>query len=240
MLRELVPASVAVSETFPGGGPDVGSGCPPATGRLFPEEAVLVRDAVAARRDEFVDGRTCARRALSALGVPEAPLLPYDRGCPRWPVGTLGSITHCAGYRAAAVATTAQVLALGVDAEPHAPTPDGILEAIARPEERERHRTLTRALPHVHWDRLLFSAKESVYKSWFPLTRRPLEFEDADIVLTPDAAGRPPGTGSFTARILVPAPTASDGRSLATLRGHWLIRAGLVVTAIAVPTTRPR
>ena len=44
------------------------------------------------------------------------------------------------------------------------------------------------------WDRLLFSAKESVYKAWFPLTGRWLGFEDADVTITPD--------GTFTARLL--------------------------------------
>jgi 4'-phosphopantetheinyl transferase EntD len=36
-----------------------------------------------------------------------------------------------------------------------------------RPEERELLATLPGP---VHWDRLLFSAKESVYKAWYPLT----------------------------------------------------------------------
>ncbi|MFD3676463.1 hypothetical protein [Streptomyces sp. NPDC058613] len=38
---------------------------------------------------------------------------------PVWPSGIVGSMTHCTGYRAAAVARTGHLVALGVDAEPN-------------------------------------------------------------------------------------------------------------------------
>jgi 4'-phosphopantetheinyl transferase EntD len=56
-----------------------------------------------------------------------------------------------------------------------------------------------RDLPGVHWDRLLFSAKESVYKAWFPLAKRWLGFEEA--VVTVDAS-----TETFVAQLLVSGP----------------------------------
>ncbi|MCQ1581995.1 4'-phosphopantetheinyl transferase superfamily protein [Streptomyces parvus] len=54
----------------------------------------------------------------------------------------------------------------------------------------------TRASPGVCWDRLLFSAKEAVFKVWFPLARCQLDFTEADIRIDP-------GSGSFSARLLV-------------------------------------
>ena len=78
----------------------------------------------------------------------------------------------------------------------------------------------------VRWDRLLFSAKESVYKAWFPLTRRWLDFEEA--VVIPD-----PAEGTFTARLLVPGPVV-DGRTLTGFPGRWMVDRGLVATAITV------
>jgi 4'-phosphopantetheinyl transferase EntD len=78
----------------------------------------------------------------------------------------------------------------------------------------------------VHWDRLLFSAKESVYKAWFPLANRWLGFEDA--VLAIDPCRR-----SFEARLLVPGPALAGGR-LTMFSGRWLVRDGLVLTAIGV------
>ena len=125
-----------------------------------------------------------------------------------------GSITHCAGYRAAAVASTREVLTIGLDAEPNETLPDGVLDHVSLPGERARLRDLAATAPGTCWDRLLFSAKESVYKAWFPLTRQWLGFEDADITIDPAA-------GTFEARLLVPAPVVTGPR---TGRPHGLRR----------------
>ena len=175
VIEEILPAGVACAEAF--------------TDRLdvalFPEEEALIAKAVVKRRREFTTGRDCARTALAALGVPPAPILPGERGAPQWPQGYAGSITHCAGYRAAAVASTREVLAIGVDAEPDEVLPDGVLDHVTLPGERARLRDLAAAAPGTSWDRLLFSAKESVYKAWFPATRQWLGFEGADITIDP-------------------------------------------------------
>jgi 4'-phosphopantetheinyl transferase EntD len=193
---------------------------------LFPEEeAVLVR-AVDKRRREFTTARACARAALATLGLPPAPIVPGLRGAPQWPPGVVGSMTHCAGYRAAAVARDQDVLTLGLDAEPDDRLPEGVLNAIATADERARLCALASAAPEPSWDRLLFSAKESVYKAWFPLTRRWLGFEEAAITINPS-------DGTFTARLLVPGPVL-DGRQLTGFTGRWLARHGLVLTAITV------
>src|ERR687895_622101 len=46
------------------------------------------------------------------------------------------------------------------------------------------------AEPGLHWDRILFCAKEAVYKAWFPLTRRWLEFADVAVSLDRDGTFR--------------------------------------------------
>src|ERR1700761_3617241 len=94
MIEEILPSFLASADLF-GDAPDV---------TLFPDEEALLGRAVEKRRREFAAGRGCARRALAALGLPPAPLLPGEGGAPRWPDGVVGSITHCAGYAAAAVA----------------------------------------------------------------------------------------------------------------------------------------
>ena len=78
----------------------------------------------------------------------------------------------------------------------------------------------------VCWDRLLFCAKESVYKAWFPLTQEWLGFDDAEITI--DVGG------TFTARLLVPGPLV-NGAPLTSLHGRWLAVRGLLVAAIALP-----
>ena len=65
---------------------------------------------------------------------------------------------------------------------------------------------LLATVPGVSWDRLLFSAKESVYKAWFPLTSRWLNFSAG-------LADRGPAARTFAARLLVSATT--PGRAAA-------------------------
>ncbi|MBB0232620.1 4'-phosphopantetheinyl transferase family protein [Streptomyces calidiresistens] len=227
MLKELLPADVESAELF---GEASEEDLPP----LFPEEEAVVARAVAKRRREFAGVRACAREALGRLGVPPAPLLPGERGAPGWPEGIVGSMTHCAGYRGAAVTRRGRWAALGVDAEPHEPLRDpGVTNLVTVPVERERVLpALADRHPSVHWERLLFSAKESVYKAWFPLTGRWLGFEEAELALRPDPDG--PGSGAFRARLLVPGPVVA-GREIPGFDGRWLVRGGLVLTTVTVP-----
>ncbi|MBT2212297.1 MULTISPECIES: 4'-phosphopantetheinyl transferase superfamily protein [Actinomadura] len=211
MIERIVPPGVATSTAYHD----------PPGAVLFPEEEPEVARAVDKRRREFTTVRWCARRALGDLGFAPVPIPRGERGAPRWPDGVVGSMTHCDGYRAAAVARAGDVRALGIDAEPHGPLPEGVLDAIAREEEVPLLEELRRASPDVHWDRLLFCAKEAVYKAWFPVARRWLGFEDASLVLAPD--------GTFTAAILAPDPPF-DG-----FTGRWATADGLVAAAITVP-----
>jgi 4'-phosphopantetheinyl transferase EntD len=217
VLDEIVPPQVAAVETFDD---------PPGV-RLYPQEEALLRKAVASRRIEFGTARWCARQALAKLGVPPAPILPGPRGAPNWPTGVAGSLTHCAGYRAAAVAHSRDIAAIGIDAEPHGPLPDGVRDVIASQEEQLALTELAAAAPEACWDKLLFSAKEATYKAWFPLTQRWLGFKDASISINR-------ADGTFAARLLVPGPVLA-GRPLTEFSGRWLVRDGLVITSIAVP-----
>lgn len=135
-------------------------------------------------------------------------------------------MTHCAGYRTAAVARADDVHALGIDAEPDRPLPLGVLEAVSLPRERWWLGGLIAGRLGVCWDRLLFSAKESVYKAWFPLARRPLDFEHADITLDPR-------TMTFRAELLLSGPVPAR-RRITGFSGRWLAHDGLVATAITV------
>src|SRR5262245_42027975 len=162
MIEQVLPVAVASAEDF---GDSPGA-------VLFPEEAALVARAGEKRRREFTTARRCAHRALAALGVAPAPLLPGEGGAPQWPAGIVGSITHCAGYRAAAVADARDILTVGLDGELDKALPDPVLNAVSLPGERARLADLATAVPGTCWDRLLFSAKEATYKAWFPLARR--------------------------------------------------------------------
>jgi 4'-phosphopantetheinyl transferase EntD len=146
---------------------------------LFPQEQIVIERAVEKRRLEFATARACAREALERLGISPVPIPTGERGEPRWPAGIVGSITHCDGYRACAAGSARDLLSVGIDAEPNMPLPDGLLTDIARPEELPWLGQFQLDCPDVRWDRLLFSAKESVYKAWYPLAKSWLGFEDA-------------------------------------------------------------
>jgi 4'-phosphopantetheinyl transferase EntD len=193
---------------------------------LFPEEERSLGRAVQKRRTEFTTVRACARSALTQLGFPVSPIPTGPRGEPEWPAGVVGSITHCDGYRACAVARRAEIVTIGIDAEPDAALPEGLLADIARPEEIPLLQRLELERPDIHWDRLLFSAKESVYKAWFPLARRSLGFEDAIVTFNRQ-------TRMFTARLTVPGLSLACG-PLDGFSGRWTVEDGVIMTAIAL------
>ncbi|RCW40394.1 4'-phosphopantetheinyl transferase EntD [Halopolyspora algeriensis] len=217
MIERLLPDTVASAETL---GEDP-------TACLLPEEEQLVTRAVEKRRREVTLARTCARRALTDLGRDAVAVLSGPRREPLWPGGIVGSITHCEGYCAAAVAEHGPVTAVGIDAEVADVLPDGVLDYVSSPGER----ALLEKLPQDrHWDRILFSAKESVYKAWFPLTGRWLGFEDAVVSIDPVRE-------TFRADLLVEPPVA-QGRTLSGFDGRFLAEQGLVMTAVTVASNR--
>jgi enterobactin synthetase component D / holo-[acyl-carrier protein] synthase len=217
LLSNVVPPVIASAELY----------ADPTDLAPLPEEEPLIARAVAKRRNEFVTVRYCARQALGDLGLPPVPILKGDKGEPCWPDGVVGSLTHCEGFRGAVVGRTADVRSVGIDAEPHAVLPKGVLDAISLPAERGE----LAALPGgAHWDRILFCAKEATYKTWFPLTHRWLGFEDAHITFTVDGSG---SAGGFESRILID-PKAESGPPLTSLSGRWSVNDGLVLTAIVL------
>jgi 4'-phosphopantetheinyl transferase EntD len=215
VLERILPAVVAVAAS--------GEDDPDAT--PFPEEEAAIREAVEKRRREFVTARACAREALAKLGLPSQAVPVGPRGAPQWPPGIVGSITHCDGYRGCAVARSHDLVALGIDAERDEPLPHGVLGDVALAEERQMLRALARSDPSLNWDRLLFSAKEAVYKAWYPLAESWLGFEDAIVSIEPD--------GRYSARLLIPGPMLA-GHVLTDFAGRWTADDGLLVTAIAL------
>lgn len=218
LIRSIVPGPVVAVDTFTDE-PDA---------ELYPEEQEHVARAVDVRRREFTTARWCARQALGRLGFAPGPIGVGQRGEPQWPEGVVGSITHCLGYRGAVAARADRVVTVGIDAEPNETLPEGVLATISLPAERTWIDRLLAARPDVHWDRLLFSAKESVYKSWYPLMHAWLDFEEALITVDPDQ-------GTFNARLLIPGPQV-HGSSLTGFDGRWLVSNGLVLTAIVLPS----
>ena len=216
MLGMILPAGVECEERF-GEAP---------SGVLFPAEEKIIAQAVEQRRREYATVRSCARACLERLGYAPVAILPGDGGAPTWPAGVLGSMTHCAGYAAAAVGPLPQISAIGIDAEPDAPLPDGVLDLIATPAERDRLTATRPATDGPNWDRLLFSAKEAVYKAWFPLVGQWLDHQEAEILFDPERR-------TFAA-LLYRDGLIVDGRHVHRLHGRWIRKRGILVTAVVL------
>lgn len=223
MIERILGSGVAVAETF----------ADPAAVAAPPQEHAAIAKAVPKRQREFLTVRHLAREAMGTLGVPGAaafPILKGERGAPTWPSGIVGTLTHCDGYRGAAVGYAMRVRSVGIDAEPHDVLPDGVLPAVSLEAERAWLGSAEARSSQVHLDRLLFCAKEATYKAWFPVTRRWLGFEDAHISFTIDDDGT---SGGFTSKILID-PKAVSGEPLTQLEGRWLVQDGLVLAGITL------
>jgi 4'-phosphopantetheinyl transferase EntD len=217
MLAAIVPSGVEVAEVF-------GDRCDHAA--LFPGEEAVIRDAAPKRQLEFTAVRACARQAMERAGLQPVPILPGPSGAPAWPRGVVGSMTHCGGYRACAVGRAELFAAIGIDAEPHDALPSRVLAMVAGQSERAALAKLAARAPGICWDRILFSAKESVFKAWYPATGRWLGFAGAEVTIDP--------AGTFAASLLVPGPHPID-----RYHGRWIVERGLLATAVVVPAGGP-
>lgn len=217
LLAPLLPPGVAAAEA---GAAELAGARPPL---LAGEESGIGPRAVEARRTSYHWGRALARRAIAQLGYEPLPVRKGPEREPVWPAGLVGSITHCDGYCAAAVAERSAWAAVGIDAEVVQPLAAGVLARIATPAEAER---LAGVADPTAQATALFSAKEAVYKAWFPLAGSWLGFHDAAVELEEG--------GALTATLLVPGP-AVGGAPLRRLRGRYRIAGGLVLAAVAVP-----
>lgn len=196
-----------------------------AAANLFPEEAATLGLVVPTRHRQFSLGRSCAHRALAALGFPPAPILVGAHGEPLWPQGIVGSITHSDGYCGAAVARATRFAGIGIDAEVNDALPNDVLTLISNDLERKQIAALPKQ--EISWDRVLFSIKESIYKAVFPTIQRWLGFEDASVTIYP-------GKVTFRATL-----TIED--SIRTICGRFIIAGGQVITVAVFPhfTSQP-
>lgn len=144
---------------------------------LLMEEAAAFAGSVVKVRRASGAARIIARQLLQQFGHPPCALPKGAAGAPVWPAGIIGSMAHDSRIAVAAVGMRADVGALGVDIEPAEPLPSELLDLVATPQEQLK-------LAHdAYRGRLLFVAKEAVYKAVYPLDRMFLEHHDVEINL---------------------------------------------------------
>lgn len=150
-------------------------------GSLAIEPLPSTRSVSVKRQAEYLAGRWCALRALRTLNNELGHVDLTTQSPPVWPPRVTGSITHTAGFVAAAVVDTQDLDGLGIDSEAIL-TPavvQDIQSLICSPREMD-------VKPHdltvAEFMTLVFSAKESVYKCLHPIAQRFIEFTDVQVI----------------------------------------------------------
>lgn len=149
---------------------------------LLPAELPYFRNAVAKVRRQSGAARLVARALLQRVGWAPAAIPRSAAGAPLWPEGIAGSLAHDATFAVAVVAATDDVMVLGIDIEPDLPLPDDLDLLVSTPRERRRYP------PSLLKSRLLFTAKEAVYKAVHPIDGIFLDFQDIEIDLSGQVA----------------------------------------------------
>jgi 4'-phosphopantetheinyl transferase EntD len=145
---------------------------------LLKEEVPALAASVVKVRRASGAARIVARQLLTQLGHANCALPKGPAGAPVWPAGIVGSLAHDSRVAVAAVGMRADVGALGIDVEPAECLPSELLELVATPHER------LNLGDDVYRGRLLFVAKEAVYKAVHPLDQTFLEHHDVEINLS--------------------------------------------------------
>jgi enterobactin synthetase component D len=187
-----------------------------------------IESAVPRRQAEFFFGRMAARAALAGLGLPPIDIpIGADRE-PVWPRAVVGSLSHCAGFAAAAVAHAGARQAIGIDLEVvRGKEPLEDLRRIVLDDEETRLLGETGAsLSVAEQVTLAFSAKESFYKAAFPRLRRFLDFDAVRVELVQPADKR------LWLRLRTDLAQALWRASLVPVEFEWL-RTDVVFTYVA-------
>lgn len=146
-------------------------------GALLAGEAQLFQQASLRAKRQSGAARLVARRLLAGYGHDGAAIGKAASGAPLWPAGIVGSLAHDSGVAVAAVARSQDFTGVGIDIEPAENLPGEMIDLVATASERSRY-----PLSLLH-SRVLFVAKEAVYKAIHPLDGVFLDFHDIDIDL---------------------------------------------------------
>lgn len=184
---------------------------------LHPDERRAIAGASPARRADYATARGCARSALAQLGAAPGPILMGPDRAPCWPKGFVGSIAHGGGLCAAVAAPERAAAGVGIDIETATPLPSELEPCLCTDAERRRlDRTEADRLTEA---KLLFAAKEALFKCRTLRNGVRPDFEAVSVRLDPAAARFEPEEGG-------------------PIAGRFVVAAGLVI-ALAVWRRQP-
>ncbi|CAM3420421.1 4'-phosphopantetheinyl transferase family protein [Parendozoicomonas haliclonae] len=149
----------------------------------LPASCLPPKGCVLKREIEFYAGRVCVQNCYAAFGLYH--VLPIPDICtisraPQWPEGFTGSISHCSGLAVAIVSHNTSYSSLGIDIE-QVPTQERAVDLADMVLTNREHTYRPLELNFSEWFALVFSAKESLYKMLYPITRCQFDFLDASL-----------------------------------------------------------
>ncbi|MCC5956738.1 MAG: 4'-phosphopantetheinyl transferase superfamily protein [Natronohydrobacter sp.] len=192
--------------------------------RLMGDEVLAIEQVTAARAREFGAGRGAARAAMEMLGQVPRPVLQGEDRAPIWPVGLQGSISHTGRDCLAVVTDAPEIRALGLDLEPSIPLESALWPEICTMEEMQWLASLGPS-QRGHFAKLIFCAKEAVYKAQYQISRTMLDFHAVTLII--DLRG-----GRFSAQLNTEIPGFAAGGIIA---GRFAILSTNFVAAVELP-----
>ncbi len=156
---------------------------------LYPEElACLSPRASSKRRNDFHLGRAAAHEALLNIGLDGQAICKGANGAPLWPGDAIGSISHKDDVAVSVVAAAQTCRGLGVDLE-SVSTPM-IKEVAGRIcHDREMNWVLEQDSTTDLRLKMIFSAKEAIFKAMNPLTGDYFSFKEVRLVWVDEKQG---------------------------------------------------
>jgi 4'-phosphopantetheinyl transferase EntD len=140
---------------------------------LLPEETIALSRTKSRRASGAA--RIVARELLARAGYGIGAILKLPCGAPSWPTEMVGSLAHDSDIAVAAIAPRRSYANIGIDVEPAEALPFELLNLIATPSERSV------LASYRFGGRLLFAAKEAVYKAVGTLDQVFLNHQDVEI-----------------------------------------------------------
>lgn len=145
---------------------------------LLEEEARSIPARVIDMRRASGAARILGRELLTRLGYAACAIPKGASGAPVWPAGIVGSFAHDEAIAVAAVGRCGDVRTLGIDVEPAEPLPAELRELVVSPREQAGF------TDNTCQGRLIFAAKEAVYKAVAALDGTLLDYRDIEVDLT--------------------------------------------------------
>lgn len=183
---------------------------------LIDPEPEAVAKAIPKRRAEFAAGRRAARMALDPLGHANTAIPQGKDRAPIWPEGLVGSLSHDAGLAIACAGSVDTQPGLGIDLAEAKDFPERLRPEILR-TPTEKQQTGLEA-------RLNFSAKEAVFKAFYPSVGGYFGFAAVEVV--PDMAA-----SRYAVTLRQPLGPAPEG---ARFEGRFAIIEGRLITLFSL------